>query len=122
MKHDAIANGAIKKDAIKNDAINILQKQKKTISEKWLNNLLAAPNLREDLMSIDDLNRQSEELLYSFIDSLNDQSMDDSTSGSFDRVNEILSGISISRAKQGFTPRETGAYIFSLKGAILETL
>lgn len=122
MKHDAIANGAIKKDAIKNDAINILQKQKKTISEKWLNNLLAAPNLREDLMSIVDLKRQSEELLYSFIDSLNDQSMDDSTSGSFDRVNEILSGISISRAKQGFTPRETGAYIFSLKGAILETL
>lgn len=107
---------------MKNDAISILQKQKKNISKQWLNILLADPNLREDLITNDDLRIQSEELLNSFVDALNDQSMDDVASSSFDKVNEILSGISISRAKQGFSPKETGTYIFSLKGAILQIL
>lgn len=107
---------------MKNDAIKILQKQKKNILEKWLNNLLADPNLREDLMSNDDLRSQSEDLLNSFIDSLNDQSIDDSQSIAFDKVNEILSGISISRAKQGFSPKETGTYTISLKETLSEIL
>jgi rsbT co-antagonist protein RsbR len=104
---------------LKNESIKILQKQKKNILEEWMNNLLADPNLREDLMSNDDLRNQSEELVDSFVDSLTDNSIDNSKSGSFDKVTEILSGISISRAKQGFTPKETGIYIFSLKEVIL---
>ena len=75
---------------MKNDAIKILQKHKKNILEKWLNTLLADPNLREDLMSNDDLRSQSEDLLNSFIDSLNDQSIDDSQSIAFDKVNEKM--------------------------------
>src|SRR5690606_37385008 len=35
---------------------------------------------------------------------------------------EILSGISISRARQGFSPRETGLYILSLKEAFIKLL
>jgi rsbT co-antagonist protein RsbR len=107
---------------MKNEAIKILQKHKKDVSENWINNLLADANLREDLMSNDDLRGQSEELLNSFIDSLNEQSIDDNNSRSFDKVNEILSGISISRARQGFSPRETGTYVFSLKNALLQVL
>jgi rsbT co-antagonist protein RsbR len=110
------------KSIMKNDSIKILQKQKKNVSELWFNNLLNDPNLREDLMSNDDLRSQSEELLNSFIGSLNDQSIDDSQSGDFDKVNEILAEISVSRARQGFSPRETGTYIFSLKGALLQVL
>ncbi len=107
---------------MKNDAIKILQKHKKNVSAQWLSNLLADPNLREDLMSNEDLRSQSEELISSFIDSLNDDSIDDSQSSSFDKVNEIISGISISRAKQGFSPKETGNYIFSLKSAVVQVL
>ncbi len=107
---------------MKNDAIKILQKQKKNILEKWLNNLLADPNLREDLMSNDDLRSQSEDLLNSFIDSLNDQSIDDRQSNAFEKVNEILSAISISRAKQGFSSKETGTYTISLKETLTEVL
>lgn len=33
-----------------------------------------------------------------------------------------LTNVSVSRAKQGFTPRETATYIFSLKDALLEIL
>lgn len=122
MKENAIKNGAVNTDVIKNDAIKILQKQKKVIAEQWVNSLLADPNLRDDLMSNEDLINQSEDLLYSFVDSLNDKSIEDSQSAAFEKVNEILSGISISRAKQGFSPKETGTYIFSLKEAILQLL
>lgn len=107
---------------MKNDAIKILRKQKNNILEQWLTSLLADPNLRDDLMSNDDLRSQSEELLNTFIDSLNDQSIDNSQSDDFDKVVEILSAISISRARQGFSPKETGTYIFSLKSALLQEL
>ncbi|MEX1241689.1 MAG: STAS domain-containing protein [Cyclobacteriaceae bacterium] len=120
MKTDSFI--ALKKEDSTNDSIKILQRERKNVLELWLNNLLTDPNLREDLMSNGDLRNQSEELLNSFIDSLNDESIEDSQSNAFDSVNEILSGISISRAKQGFSPRETGTYIFSLKGALLQVL
>ncbi len=107
---------------MKNEAIKILKKQKKNILEQWLTSLLEDPNLRDDLMSNDDLRSQSEELINCFIDSLNDQSIDDSRSDDFDKVVEILSAISISRARQGFSPKETGTYVFSLKSAILKEL
>jgi rsbT co-antagonist protein RsbR len=34
----------------------------------------------------------------------------------------VLSGVSISRARQGYTPRDTGFYVFSLKEALLQTI
>jgi rsbT co-antagonist protein RsbR len=107
---------------MKNDAIKILQKKKKNILDQWMNNQLADQGLREDLMSNEDLRSQSEELLTIFVDSLNEDSLEDGDLSAFDRVREILSGISITRAKQGFSPRETGVYVFGLKEALLQTL
>jgi len=46
----------------------------------------------------------------------------DPNSGSFDPVLEILSGIAMVRAKQGFSPRETGMFVISLKEALLQRL
>jgi rsbT co-antagonist protein RsbR len=43
-------------------------------------------------------------------------------SAELEPVMEVLSGISISRAKQGFSPRETGLYILSLKEALLQVI
>ena len=127
MKNNAISdsallNGAAKITVTKNDAIGILKKQRKNVSELWVNSLLQDPNLRDDLITNDDLKSQSEELIYSFVDSLNDQSIEDGESEAFERVNEILSGISVSRAKRGFSSRETGIYILSLKNAISSVL
>jgi rsbT co-antagonist protein RsbR len=109
-------------DTISNDAIAILLKDKKKILDKWVSTMLEEPNLRDDLMSTDDLTSQSQELVYSIVDSLDDQSINDGQSGAFDKTNDILSGISISRAKKGYSPRETGTYIFGLKETILQVL
>lgn len=107
---------------MKNESIKILQKKKNAILELWMKNQLAEDGLREDLMSNDDLRVQSEELLDSLLTNLSDENVTDAQSPQFDTVLDILAGISVSRAKQGFSPRETGAYVFSLKDALLEVL
>jgi rsbT co-antagonist protein RsbR len=56
------------------------------------------------------------------ISALHEKNIDDVNSPDFDHVIEILSGITISRAKQGFSPRETGMFVQSLKEALLEVL
>jgi rsbT co-antagonist protein RsbR len=107
---------------MKNEAIKVFQKKRKRILENWMALQLGEQGLRDDLMSDDDLRVQSEELLKSLIDSLADSNIDKLRSDEFTGINDILSSISISRAKQGFSPRETGVYIFSLKTALLNAL
>lgn len=100
----------------------LLQKKKKQILEDWMNNQLTDAGLREDLMSNEDLHEQSNELLDVLLKTLNDKNISDVHSDDFEPVHEILSGISISRARQGFSPKETGFYVFSLKDALLKNL
>lgn len=107
---------------MKVDISKLLQKKKKQILEQWMNNQLADESLREDLMSNEDLRTQSEELLDELVRTVNDRNLADVQASDFDPVLEILSGISISRARQGFSPRETGVYVFSLKDALLQVL
>jgi rsbT co-antagonist protein RsbR len=107
---------------MKNEAVKIFQKKRKQILETWMKLQLSDDSLREDLISNEDLRNQSEELVNVFIDNLNDESIDDPQSSRFEPVVDILAGISISRARQGFSPRETGVYIFSLKDSLISAL
>ena len=107
---------------MKYDTSKILQRKKKAILEQWMNNQLADESLREDLMSNEDLRAQSDELLDSLLQSINEQTLANIDPNDFEQVHEILSGISISRARQGFTAKETGIYVLSLKEALLHTL
>lgn len=107
---------------MKIDIARLLQKNRSQILENWMTNQLADAGLREDLMSNDDLREQSDELLNNFLNLISDKNFGDSQSSDFEPVYEILSGISMSRARQGYSPRETGVYVFSLKDALLKTL
>lgn len=107
---------------MKNESIKIFQKRKKNILENWMKLQLADDSLREDLMSNEELRSQSEELLTSLVTQLSDSNIDNPRSSDFEPVSDLLDGISISRAKQGFTPRETGIFVFSLKDALLDIL
>ena len=104
------------------DIAKLLQKKKKQILEDWMTRQLLNATLREDLMSNEALREQSTELLDALLKNLSDNNMEDVYGTEFDEVNELLSGISISRARQGFTPRETGVYVFSLKDALVQAL
>lgn len=107
---------------MKNEAIKVFQKKKKNMLETWMKLQLSDDGLREDLISNEDLRTQSEELLTAFIDKLKDENIDNPRSADFEPVIDILNAISIDRAKQGFSPRETGMYVFSLKDALLNSL
>jgi len=107
---------------MKNEAIKIFQRKKKSILETWIKFQLQDDALREDLMSNEDLRVQSDELLNTIVNSLSDESLLNPSSPDLDPVNEVLGTISMSRARQGYTPRETGNYVFSLKEAMVTVL
>lgn len=100
----------------------ILKRKKDDILELWMKNQLADAGLREDLITNQELRTQSEELIDVFINTLGDENIDNPESADFEGVLEILAGISISRARQGFSPRETGLFVLGLKEALLSVL
>ena len=98
--------------------IQILKDKKELILERWISKQKAEDNY----FNADEQQQDSEELLDAFLSALDDHNIDDRNAREFDKVYEILMGISVSRAKRGFSPRETGVYLFSLKESLLETL
>jgi rsbT co-antagonist protein RsbR len=107
---------------MKNQTFKFLQKNKKQVLESWMNNQLEDQTLREDLMSNDDLRKQSDELLNAFLKALSGDNLDNIQAKEFEPVTDIFNEISISRARQGFTPRETGLFVLSLKQALAQLL
>ncbi|WP_129717467.1 STAS domain-containing protein [Pedobacter sp. SYP-B3415] len=101
---------------------NLLKEKKKNILELWMKNQLADEGLREDLISNEELRSQSEELIDALVDNLTEGIVADVNADEWSPVIEILGGIAITRARQGFSPRETGNFVFSLKEALLEVL
>lgn len=107
---------------MKQDISKLLPRKKKQVLEAWINTQLADASLREDLMSNEELREQSAELLEAIMKALNERSINDPESRDFEPVFEMLQGISISRARQGFSPKETGLYVLSLKQALIQVL
>lgn len=104
------------------DTFALLQKKKQSILELWINNQLANDALRDDLISNDDGRVQSEELLDAFLNNLRTESRGGSVEQDHDPALEILETIAITRARKGYSPRETGVFLFSFKEALLKTL
>ena len=102
------------------DIAKLLSKKKKQVFENWLNCQLSDNALKEDLIGNTESRTQSQELLDALIPILATDveklSMDDNP------VADILETITLSRARNGYSPRETGMYVFSLKEALLKTL
>ncbi|MVM41073.1 STAS domain-containing protein [Spirosoma sp. HMF3257] len=100
----------------------LLKKNKAQLLDSWLQKQLSSESLRDDLMTNDELRAQSEELVNALAEIITEENISQVDSTDYDEVFEILSTISMSRARQGFTPRETGLYIYGLKEAILDLL
>lgn len=107
---------------MKSTTSGIFNKKKKQLFENWMQIQFQDEGIREDLLSNDELRSQSEELLTSLLKALQGENAGDINTPEFEQILEILSGISISRARQGFSPRETGMYILSLKEVLIKLL
>ena len=102
--------------------IDLLKKKKKQILTTWMKAQLSDTGLRDDLMSNTDLRTQSEGLLDILFRVVTDANLTNANAPELEPLVSLLSDISMSRARQGYTPRETALYIFSLKDALLETI
>ncbi|MES2431437.1 MAG: STAS domain-containing protein [Bacteroidota bacterium] len=100
----------------------IFQKKIKQLLESWMMQQLNEEGLREDLITNQELRQQSEELLQSIVNLLKKETEDFTPTSEYENLSEIVAGISTSRAINGFTPTETGYYIFSLKQVFSETI
>ncbi|MHA3787796.1 STAS domain-containing protein [Flavobacterium hauense] len=103
---------------MEDNSVKILKEKKDAILELWVTKQMA----QDSYFNADDQKEDSEDFVSAFLSALNDANIDDQNSRSFEKVHDILMGISVSRAKRGFSPRETGVYMFTFKEALLETL
>jgi len=100
----------------------LFQKKYKEILELWMRQQLQDASLREDLMTNEDLRHECEELLHALIDALKKENFSDIDMPEYEKTLETLAGISTSRALKGYSPRETGTFVFSLKEALSKIL
>lgn len=107
---------------MKNQAIEIFRKNKSSILDSWNKQQLADTEISEDSRSNGDLQLQSREILDAFVSDLSERNIDYPTSTEFSSVLDTLKAISLSRARQGYSPRETGIFVMSLKQALNEAL
>ena len=101
--------------------ITFLKKNKKKILEAWVANQLAESALRDDLISNQELGTQSDDLLDALLRAISNEQLD-VESEHFMPVVDILNELSITRARQGFSPRETSLFVMSLKKAFYQML
>jgi rsbT co-antagonist protein RsbR len=102
--------------------IEFLKKSQRVILAKWTENQISSQSLNDDLISIQEIKQQSEELVSALLRNLSEFNIGNIHAPEFDEVVEVLSDISINRAKLGFSPKETGVFVNGLKIAILDVL
>lgn len=107
-------------DTVSLNLADIVSANEEQIRAEWLRGMTSSVR-RGDLISEKELSDQSRELLSAIVQGLNSGDIDLS-SPAWGRAKELLEGISVSRAKQGFTPAETATYILSLKQPVFSAV
>ena len=92
---------------------DVVSSNEDQIRSEWMREMATSVR-RGDLISEKELNDQSRELLTSIVQGLKSGD-NDLANPAWTHAKELLEGISVSRAKQGFSPEETATYILSLK-------
>lgn len=93
----------------------LVKRYESEILKNWIKEQLAAVTLRTDLMSEADLRDQSTQFLKTFRSALAAGELTEIDGPAWEEARVQLEGISGSRARQGFSPSETAAFVFSLK-------
>ena len=104
------------------NTIDLLRQNRKTISENWIKVLMQHDSLREDITINEDIRAQVDELVAALLTAIKNGNFNNIEAPEYDEVIDIISGLSMSRAKQGYSPRETGMFVMSLKTAITNFL
>jgi len=101
---------------------DIVRKHETELLNAWVKEQLAANTLRLDLLNESEQREQSRRFLGVFREALGRGDAPDVMAPAWGDVRGMLAEISGARAKQGFTPTETAAFIFSLKQPVFARL
>ena len=100
----------------------LLRDQQAQLLREWIGLQQQSLASRRDLISDADLSKQSEQFLEGFIEALESGDPARPHGAVWDRLNEMLSDLSISRARLGFSPSETATFVFSLKQPVFDVI
>jgi rsbT co-antagonist protein RsbR len=92
----------------------ILDRSEKDLLSAWMDRQLQSAATRRDLINEPELREQSRQFLRLLREAANAGS-DDVHGAEWAPVRDLLGALSLSRARQGFTPSETATFVFSLK-------
>ena len=101
----------------------IVTKHESELLANWMEQQLATPTLRRDLIKEAELREQSRQFLSNFRSAIQNGNLTtDIQAPAWTDVREMLTNISNTRARQGFTPVETATFVFSLKQPLFDRL
>ena len=102
---------------------DLLRKQQAAVLADWMSRQLQSLASRRDLISEESLRQESKEFLDAFIAALETTTNPDHPSGeAWNRLQDIVRSLSVSRARAGFSPSETATFVFSLKQPVFELI
>lgn len=102
--------------------LDILNEREPEIFDDWIRLQRSSATRRADLIGDTDLFRQSKDFLTAFRQGVVSGSLDDIQRPAWEPAREILTELSRSRARLGFTPSETAIFVFSLKQPLFGAL
>ena len=106
-----------------NTLAEVLQKRRADILKHWVDLQRRDLSLRNNLLQAGELEQQSTDLIDALSTALASAPDDDvERAPSWAPVREMLSSMSRSRARQGFTPTETATFVFSLKQPLMDAI
>src|SRR5689334_18513330 len=100
----------------------VLARHEKDLLQEWMRLQLASVNRRADLIKEDELREHSRQFLSGLTAALRTGEGNDIAGSEWTDVREQLGALSASRAQQGFTPKETATFVFSLKEPLFARL
>ena len=100
----------------------ILKRYESELLEDWVKKQLGAVSARPDLMKESELRNDSARFLKLFRDAAQSGNVTDITATPWAPLRDMLTDLSTSRARQGFSPSETAMFILSFKEPLFQRL
>ena len=100
----------------------LLRQHQTEVLTDWGARQLQSLASRRDLISDADLSRESKDFLEAFTQVVESGDPERAVGPAWDRVHELLTKLSVSRARLGFSPVETASFVFSLKQPVFELI
>jgi len=100
----------------------LFSKNESQILKDWVQHQLSSGELRRDLISEKDIERDSSTFLKAFLQAFAREANEKIDGVEWAKVRDFLADISRSRAQQGFSPSETATFIFSFKRPLFEVV